>query len=52
MTPPTRGQVWRVQRATKTRAVVIVESDAALDALPGTAVCVMIDETQGARTPS
>ncbi|MFI1098422.1 hypothetical protein [Streptomyces sp. NPDC020917] len=28
--------------------MVIVESDAALDALPGTAVCMMIDETQGA----
>jgi mRNA interferase MazF len=43
-----RGQVWRVQLATKTRAVVIIESDAALDALPGTAVCMMIDETLGA----
>ncbi|MER5548120.1 type II toxin-antitoxin system PemK/MazF family toxin [Streptomyces sp. NPDC001118] len=43
-----RGQVWRVQLATKSRAVVIVESDAALDALPGTAVCMMIDETRGA----
>jgi mRNA interferase MazF len=48
MTPLARGQVWRVQLATKSRAVVIVESDAALDALPGTAVCMMIDETQGA----
>jgi mRNA interferase MazF len=43
-----RGQVWRVQLATKNRAVVIIESDAALDALPGTAVCMMIDETQRA----
>jgi len=43
-----RGQVWRVGLATKTRAVIIVESDAALEALPGTAVCMMIDETQGA----
>lgn len=43
-----RGQVWRVQLATKSRAVVIVESDAALTALPGTAVCMMIDETHGA----
>ncbi|MFF4283379.1 type II toxin-antitoxin system PemK/MazF family toxin [Streptomyces kronopolitis] len=43
-----RGQVWRVQLATKSRAVVIVESDAALEALPGTAVCMMIDETLGA----
>ncbi|MER7958630.1 type II toxin-antitoxin system PemK/MazF family toxin [Streptomyces sp. NPDC096030] len=43
-----RGQVWRVQLGTKTRAMVIVESDAALAALPGTAVCMMIDETQGA----
>ncbi|MEU2718710.1 type II toxin-antitoxin system PemK/MazF family toxin [Streptomyces sp. NPDC007205] len=48
MTAFARGQVWRVQLATKTRAVVIVESDAALDALPGTAVCMMIDETRGA----
>lgn len=48
MTPLARGQVWRVQLATKSRAVVIVESDAALNALPGTAVCMMIDETQGA----
>lgn len=48
MTPLARGQVWRVQLATKTRAVVIVESDAALEALPGTAVCMMIDETEGA----
>ncbi|MGQ0465115.1 MAG: type II toxin-antitoxin system PemK/MazF family toxin [Sporichthyaceae bacterium] len=43
-----RGQVWRVRLATTTRAVVIVESDAALAALPGTAVCMMIDETEGA----
>jgi mRNA interferase MazF len=43
-----RGQVWRVHLATKHRAVVIVESDAALDALPGTAVVMMIDETHGA----
>lgn len=43
-----RGQVWRVQLATKSRAVVVVESDAALEALPGTAVCMMIDETLGA----
>jgi mRNA interferase MazF len=28
--------------------VVIVESDAALEALPGSAVCMMIDETRGA----
>jgi mRNA interferase MazF len=28
--------------------VVVVESDAALEALPGTAVCMMIDETHGA----
>ncbi|MGP3979247.1 type II toxin-antitoxin system PemK/MazF family toxin [Streptomyces sp. 8N114] len=48
MTPLARGQVWRVQLAAKSRAVVIVESDAALEALPGTAVCMMIDETQGA----
>lgn len=48
MRPLGRGQVWRVQLATKTRAVVIVESDAALAALPGTAVCMMIDETEGA----
>jgi mRNA interferase MazF len=48
VTPLARGQVWRVQLATKTRAVVIVESDAALEALPGTAVCMMIDETRGA----
>lgn len=48
MTPLARGQVWRVQLGTKSRAVVIVEADAALDALPGTAVCMMIDETQGA----
>jgi mRNA interferase MazF len=43
-----RGQVWRVQLAAKSRVVVIVESDAALEALPGTAVCMMIDETRGA----
>lgn len=43
-----RGQVWRVQLATKSRAVVVVESDVALEALPGTAVCMMIDETEGA----
>ncbi|MFI0937585.1 type II toxin-antitoxin system PemK/MazF family toxin [Streptomyces sp. NPDC021020] len=48
MTHLARGQVWRVQLATKSRAVVIVESDAALEALPGTAVCMMIDETLGA----
>lgn len=48
MTTLARGQVWRVQLATKSRAVVIVESDAALEALPGTAVCMMIDETRGA----
>lgn len=48
MTPLARGQVWRVELATKSRAVVIVESDPALDALPGTAVCMMIDETGGA----
>jgi mRNA interferase MazF len=46
--PLARGQVWRVQLATKSRAVVIVQSDAALDALPGTAVSMMIDETEGA----
>lgn len=28
--------------------MVVVESDAALEALPGTAVCMMIDETHGA----
>jgi mRNA interferase MazF len=43
-----RGQVWRVQLAAKTRAVLVVEADAALAALPGTAVCMMIDETRGA----
>lgn len=43
-----RGQVWRVQLATKTRAVLVVESDAALEAFPGTAMCMMIDETRGA----
>ncbi|GAB2802862.1 type II toxin-antitoxin system PemK/MazF family toxin [Streptomyces daliensis] len=48
MTSLARGQVWRVQLATKSRAVVIVESDVALEALPGTAVCMMIDETEGA----
>lgn len=48
MTALARGQVWRVQLATKTRVVVVVESDAALNALPGTAVCMMIDETLGA----
>lgn len=48
MTTLARGQVWRVRLATKSRAVVIVESDAALEALPGTAVCMMIDETEGA----
>lgn len=48
MTTLARGQVWRVQLATKSRAVVVVESDAALEALPGTAVCMMIDETRGA----
>ncbi|WP_102922602.1 type II toxin-antitoxin system PemK/MazF family toxin [Streptomyces noursei] len=46
--PLARGQVWRVQLATKSRAVIIVESDVALDALPSTAVCMMIDETKGA----
>lgn len=48
MTLLARGQVWRVQLATKSRAVVVVEVDAALEALPGTAVCMMIDETRGA----
>lgn len=48
MTALARGQVWRVQLATKSRAVVVVESDAALEALSGTAVCMMIDETRGA----
>ncbi|MQY15239.1 hypothetical protein SRB5_54180 [Streptomyces sp. RB5] len=48
MTLFARGQVWRVQLAGKSRAVVIVASDAALDALPGTAVCMVIDETAGA----
>lgn len=40
-----RGQVWEVQLATKTRTVLIVESDAAIRALPGTVVCMMIDQT-------
>jgi mRNA interferase MazF len=48
MTPLARGQVWQVRLATKQRAVVVVESDAALAALPGTAVCMMIDQTGGA----
>jgi len=48
VTPLARGQVWARPAGTKSWAVVIVESDAALDALPGTAVCMMIDETQGA----
>ncbi|GAA2688776.1 hypothetical protein GCM10010400_62010 [Streptomyces aculeolatus] len=43
-----RGQVWRVQLATKTGAVLVIEADAALEAFPGTAVCMMIDETLGA----
>lgn len=43
-----RGQVWRVLLATKTRAVLVVESDAAIRALPATVVCMMIDETGGA----
>lgn len=43
-----RGQVWEVRLASKTRAVVIVESDAAIQALPGTVVCMMIDQTEGA----
>lgn len=43
-----RGQVWRVRLATKTRAVLVIESDAALEAFPRTAVCMMIDETRGA----
>jgi mRNA interferase MazF len=43
-----RGQVWQVKLATKTRAVLIVESDAALQAFPSTALCMMIDETGGA----
>ena len=37
-----------MQLAGKSRAVAIVESDAALEALPGTSVCMIIDETQGA----
>jgi mRNA interferase MazF len=43
-----RGQVWRVQLATTTRAVLVIESDAALHAFPRTALCMMIDETGGA----
>ncbi|MGP4110162.1 type II toxin-antitoxin system PemK/MazF family toxin [Streptomyces sp. 4N509B] len=43
-----RGQVWRVRLATTTRAVLVVESDAALSAFPDTALCMMIDETGGA----
>ncbi|MHA4819557.1 type II toxin-antitoxin system PemK/MazF family toxin [Streptomyces aculeolatus] len=43
-----RGQVWRVQLATRTRAVLVIEADDALEAFPGTAVCMMIDETLGA----
>ena len=43
-----RGQVWEVSLATKVRAVLIVESDAAIRALPGTLVCMMIDQTGGA----
>lgn len=43
-----RGQVWQVQLASRTRAVVIVESDAAIRALPSTVVCMMIDQTEGA----
>lgn len=43
-----RGQVWEVRLATKTRAVLIVQSDAAIQALPGTVACVMIDQTAGA----
>lgn len=30
-----RGQVWEVALATKVRAVLIVESDAAIRAFPG-----------------
>jgi mRNA interferase MazF len=43
-----RGQVWRVQLATTTRAVLVIESDAAVLAFPSTALCMMIDETGGA----
>ncbi|MFI6984280.1 type II toxin-antitoxin system PemK/MazF family toxin [Embleya sp. NPDC050154] len=43
-----RGQIWEVPLATKVRAVLIVESDAAIRALPGTLVCMMIDRTGGA----
>ncbi|WP_439674688.1 type II toxin-antitoxin system PemK/MazF family toxin [Embleya sp. MST-111070] len=43
-----RGQVWEIPLATKVRAVVIIESDAAIRALPGTLVCMMIDQTGGA----
>lgn len=43
-----RGQVWRVKLATKTRAVLIISADAALQAFPTTAMCMMIDETGGA----
>lgn len=45
---PARGQVWRVPLATKTRAILIVESDAAIEALPASVVAMMIDETGGA----
>jgi mRNA interferase MazF len=45
---PARGQVWRVPLATKTRAVLVVEADAAIEALPGSVVVMMIDETGGA----
>jgi mRNA interferase MazF len=45
---PARGPIWRVQLATKVRAVLIIESDAALDAFADTALCMMIDETGGA----
>lgn len=43
-----RGQVWEVSLATKVRAVLIIESNAAIRALPGTLVCMMIDRTGGA----
>jgi len=43
-----RGQVWQVPLATKTRAMLIVESDAAIEALPSSVVTMMIDETGGA----
>jgi mRNA interferase MazF len=43
-----RGQVWRVPLATRTRAMLIVESDAAIEALPASVVAMMIDETGGA----